>query len=190
MLVSNPYNVGMKKTPAVCLLGLLIAIPALSAKNSAVDAANAKSLALVGKLAPGFALQDFQQQSFSLEAERGHVVVLAFWATWCPPCRAELPAFDSMRKELTSTGVELITVAFDDPAKAQDFLAKKNLTLRCLNDQSGSVAALYGAHALPRTFVIGRDGTVTKAYVGKVSASELRSAVAQATKPAVSTPGN
>ena len=87
-----------------------------------------------------------------------------------------------LQKELASKGVAVVPIAFDDPAKAKEFLTKKNIDVRSLMDKSGAVAALYGAHALPKTFVIDRNGLVLKAFVGKVSEDEIRSAVQSALK--------
>jgi peroxiredoxin len=169
------------KQAALSLIWLLVAMPLPAAKESAVAAANAKSFALVGKPAPDFSLQDFNQQSFSLAGERGHVVVLAFWGTWCPQCLSELHGFDALQKELAANGAVLIAIAVDDPSKARDYLARKHLTLRCLDDKNAITLGLYSALALPRTFVINRDGTVAMAFVGPVKASQLRLAVAKAT---------
>jgi peroxiredoxin len=168
------------KQAALCLVWLLVASPLPAANNGAVDAANAKSFALVGKPAPDFSLKDFDQQSFSLSNQRGHVVVLAFWGTWCPPCRSELPGFDALQKELATSGDMLIAIAVDDPAKARGYLARKHLTFRCLDDQNATAAGLFGAHALPKTIIIKRDGTVAVVFGGPVKESQLRLAIAKA----------
>ena len=159
--------------------GVLFLAGTLSVAQSAqgVETANAKSLGLVGKPAPEFHLQDIHHGNFDLTEARGKVVVLAFWATWCPPCRTEMSGLAKLQRELAPHGVEVIPVAFDNPGKAQDFLTKKSIDLWSLTDEDGQVASLYGAHALPKTFVLGRDGTVVKVLIGKVSEEELRQVV-------------
>jgi len=160
-----------------CIFLLLAAPPAFTDKKGAVDAANAKSLSLVGKVAPAFSLPDFKQKTFNLTDQRGKVVVLAFWGTWCPPCRSEMPVLAKLQKETASEGVVIIPVAFDDPAKALDFLTKKKIDIWSLIDEGGAVASLYGARALPKTFIIDSDGVLVKAVIGKVSEAELRSVI-------------
>jgi peroxiredoxin len=158
---------------AILLLGSF----AFAEKKSAVEMANAKSLSLVGKPAPGFSLPDLNQQTFNLADRRGQVVLLAFWATWCPPCRSEMPTLAKLQRELAPEGVAVIPVAFDELTKARGFLANKNVDLWFLMDEGGSVAALYGARALPKTFLINGNGLVVGALIGKPSEAELRNAV-------------
>jgi cytochrome c biogenesis protein CcmG, thiol:disulfide interchange protein DsbE len=160
-----------------CGVLLLASYLAVAQKQNGVEAANAKSLSLVGKPAPTFTLLDFNQQSFSLADRQSQVIVLAFWATWCPPCRSEMPLLARLQKELATEGVTIIPVAFDDPAKAKGFLTKRNVAIWSLLDPGGDVAAVYGAHALPKTFVINRSGLVAKTIIGKLSEVELRNAV-------------
>jgi len=124
-----------------------------------------------------FSLPDLNQKTFNLVDRRGQVVVLAFWATWCAPCRSEMPTLAKLQTKLAPEGVVIIPVAFDNPTKARGFLAKKNLDVWSLMDEGGSVAALYGAPALPKTFLIDGDGLVVRALMGKPSEAELRNAV-------------
>ena len=161
----------------LCAILLLAGPLVFAEKKSAVEMANAKSLSLVGKPAPGFSLPDVNNQTFNLADRRGQVIVLAFWATWCPPCRSEMPTLTKLQRELTPEGVAVIPVAFDNPTKARGFLANKNLDIWSLMDEGGSVAALYGAHVLPKTFLIDGDGLVVRALIGKPSEAELRNAV-------------
>jgi peroxiredoxin len=175
----------MKVALPLALL-LLAAYPAIPAKKAAIEASNAKTRNLLGNPAPDFTLPDFDGQPFSLAEHRNQVVVLAFWATWCPPCRAEMPMFARLQNELAPQGVVITPIAFDDPAAAKDFLAKKKLNVRSLSDgapkDGGRVSALFGAHVLPKTVVIDRNGIVVKAILGKASESELRAAIQAALK--------
>lgn len=158
---------------------LLLASSFVHAGNKAgVEAANAKSLSLVGKPAPNFTLPDFDHKAFEFSERRGQVVVLAFWATWCPPCRSEMPALAKLQKELAPEGVSIVPVAFDNPGKAQEFLTKKHIDIWSLMDERGEVASIYGAHVLPKTFLVNRAGVVAKVMTGKLPESELRKALA------------
>lgn len=170
------------------LLGIAYsAIAAVAAKkNDPIPAAKAKAESLVGKQAPEFSLPDSAGQTSRLTDLRGKIVVLAFWATWCPPCRAEMPGFTRLQKQLAPEGVEVIPIANDDPAKAREFLTKKKLDVLSLFDNDHTVSRLHGANALPRTFVLDRDGIVVKTVLGKMSEADLRrviQTVQQQTQP-------
>ena len=158
---------------------VLLTLPAARAqkKPDAIAAAQAKSRSLVGNPAPDFTLPDTAGQTFNLADRRGKIVVLAFWATWCPPCRAEMPMFARLQKELASENVAVIPIANDDPAKARDFLAKKKLGVSSLLDNGHAVSKLYGANALPATLILNPDGIVVKALLGKASEADLRQAI-------------
>ena len=163
--------------PRVCTILLLAGSMAFAGSNTAVDSANAKSLSPVGKPAPGFSLPDLDQKAFNLADRRGKVVVLVFWATWCSPCVSELPAVGKLQKELAPEGVDVAAVAFDDPVKARNSLAKKKIDVWSLVDATGNVASLYVARALPKTFLINRGGTVVSVLIGKLSESGLRDGI-------------
>ena len=166
----------VRRTLSLCTVCLLTCLCAAQDGNP-VEAAKAKSLALVGKPAPDFALPDLNQHTVTLAERRGHIVILAFWATWCPPCRSEMPLLARLQSELASRSISVVPVAFDSAAKARAFLAKNPAGIWSAVDESGQVAALYGAHALPKTFVINRDGVVTNVILGKLQEAEVRSAI-------------
>lgn len=156
---------------------LILVFAAALAHADTIAAAKAKALGLVGNPAPDFSLPDLQDRSYNLGDQRGKIVVLAFWATWCPPCRSEMPTFAKLQKELAPEGVFVVPVANDDATKAKDFLAKKKLEVLSLVDTGGAVSRQFGANALPKTFVLDRDGVVVKAIVGRASEADLRSAI-------------
>lgn len=167
---------------AVGVFALLASLSYGQKKGDPIPAANAKALALVGKPAPEFTLSARDEQTFSLAGDRGKVVVLAFWATWCPPCRAEMPTFAKLQKEMASQGVAIVPIANDDPSKAEEFLTKKKLDVWSLTDVDRRVSTLYGANALPKTFILDRNGIVVNAILGKASEAELRTAIGAAQK--------
>ncbi|MGD0796556.1 MAG: TlpA disulfide reductase family protein [Acidobacteriaceae bacterium] len=173
------------RTSAAALCALLLLAPSSHAqkKSDPVSSANAKALALLGKPAPDFTLPDPKASQFHLADSRGNVVVLAFWATWCPPCRAEMPMFKKLQTEMASQGVSVVLIANDDPAKASAYLTRSKLDLWSLTDGDRAVSTLYGANALPKTFVLDRNGTVAKVILGKASEHELRTTIAAALQP-------
>ncbi len=169
------------KTLRVLCIALLLTYPSATArKKPTKEELTAKSRALVGQPAPDFILSDLAQQTFHLADHRGGVVLLAFWATWCPPCRSEMPMLARLQGQLASVGADIIPIAFDDPVKARAFLESHKLEIRSLVDQAGKVADLYGAHALPKAFVINRQGIVTKFLFKKQTETELRYGIEEA----------
>jgi cytochrome c biogenesis protein CcmG/thiol:disulfide interchange protein DsbE len=122
-----------------------------------------------GFLAPSFELADPSGQTFRLVDLRGQVVVVNFWASWCPPCKAEMPdlaaAYQSHREEgLVILGVN--TTYQDDAQTAIEFAKAQGVTFPILLDQRGEVARQYLVSALPTTYFIDRQGIIRKVVVG------------------------
>ena len=167
---------------ALAVLALFASGSYAQTKGDPVSTANAKALALVGKPAPEFSLPEPNQQTFNLADDRGKVGVLAFWATWCPPCRAEMPTLAKLQKEMASQGVAIVPIANDDSSKAEEFLTRKKLGVWSLTDIDRRVSTLYGANALPKTIILDRNGIVIDAILGKASEAEIRAAIRAAQK--------
>jgi thiol-disulfide isomerase/thioredoxin len=117
--------------------------------------------------APGFSLTDINGQPLRLSDYQGKVVVLDFWATWCGPCRIEIPSFIELQKRYESQGFSMIGISMDDsPEPVVDFYRqlRMNYPVAVGNDRLGE---LYGGMpGLPTTFVIGRDGRIYAKHVG------------------------
>ncbi|HLK88619.1 MAG TPA: TlpA disulfide reductase family protein [Polyangia bacterium] len=138
-----------------------------------------------GEPAPVFALPDIDQaQTISLEGLRGQVVVLDFWATWCPPCVAMLPVMDGLHGRWASRGVAFLGVNSDGGgatlAEIKAFLAAHHVPYPVVVDD-GSVGALYKVDSLPSLVVIGRDGRIRQSFIGYTTARTLDRALADAT---------
>src|SRR5579883_1276002 len=160
------------KFTILCFVLFAAASAAFATDKKVIEASTAKANGLVGNPAPDFTLPDLKQQTFHLTDRHGQVIVLPFWATWCPPCRAEMPTFAKLQKELSAEGVAVVPVAVDEPGKASEFLTKKNLEVSSLVDRSHKVAAAYGALVIPKTFLIDGEGKVAKVFIGKCSEKE------------------
>lgn len=129
------------------------------------------------KDAPNFALETLDGDTFRLRDHRGEVVVLNFWATWCPPCRREIPTFVKLQRELGDRGVQFVGVALErsaGPKKVRAFAEKMNINYPIgLGD--GTIARKYGGvRGIPRTFVIGPEGKIRGHIPGMVTESMLR----------------
>jgi thiol-disulfide isomerase/thioredoxin len=114
--------------------------------------------------APDFSLEDLSGRRLSLKDLRGKVVFLNFWATWCVPCREEMPLMEALHREFNDQGLEIVAVNFREDKKAVGkFFAELGLTFKVLLDYDGDVSNEYGAWSLPLTYVIDRKGE----FVGK-----------------------
>lgn len=123
----------------------------------------------IGFRAPGFSLPRTDGSQTSLSELRGHVVVLNLWASWCPPCRAEMPTLQRAYQEYRDQGLEILainTTFQDSPQSALDFAGDLGLTFPILLDESGDVSRSYQLRALPSTFFIDREGIVRRVVLG------------------------
>ena len=142
---------------------------AVAAAFAYVHLAENKGYALkAGSEAPGFRLPSLAGGEVDLASQRGKVVVLNFWATWCPPCVAEMPSLERLHRALSPEGVFVVTVSTDeDETELQRFVAEHSLTLPVLKDPGGRVAAReYRTTGYPETFVLDRRGRVLQHFVG------------------------
>ncbi|MBC7563888.1 MAG: TlpA family protein disulfide reductase [Gemmatimonadaceae bacterium] len=125
----------------------------------------------VGSKAPTFsgATMDRPARSKSLADYKGQVVLLNVWATWCGPCRTEMPSIEALHKTMGPKGLHVVAVSIDDPGKANDirkFLQDFNLTFEVLHDSTQAIQGAYQTTGVPETFIIAADGTIRKKSIG------------------------
>lgn len=117
--------------------------------------------------APAFTLPGVDGESISLDSFEGKTVLLNFWATWCPPCRAEMPSMQRMYDELEDEGVVLVAVNLQEPENTvKSFLEENGYTFPVLLDITGGVGALYGARSIPQTYLIDTEGYAVASVTG------------------------
>ena len=137
----------------------------------------------VGQRAPDFTLPT-SDGVFRLSDARGEIVVVNFWATWCGPCRLEMPEFQALHATRgQAEGIRVVGVNFtsaDVREAAVQFAAEMGLTFTIAFDESGAVSEHYGVHSLPATFFIDRDGIVRSRSYGPVLGERLDAALADA----------
>lgn len=118
--------------------------------------------------APDFSLKDVAGQSTALSSLRGKVVLLCFWATWCPPCLSEMPAFNKLYKEMRSRGLEIVAVSADSSiVYLQDYLKKNSFDFRILHDERRTVVKQYKVFSMPTTFLIDKTGVIVEKFFGE-----------------------
>ncbi len=119
-------------------------------------------------VAPDFALPDLAGNVKRLSDFRGKVVLLNFWATWCPPCRAEMPSMEILYQAYNDQGFELLAVSSDVQGAAivQPFMEKYRLSFPTLLDMSGRVNGMYGVRSIPTSYVLDRQGRVVSREMG------------------------
>lgn len=136
---------------------------------------------LVGKPAATFALKNLAGKSTSLAAWKGKVVLLDFWASWCGPCRMEMPTIAKLDKELKAKGLMVVGVNVGETANiASGFLKKNGYAFSVLLDSDSEVSQQYGASGLPTVVIIDRSGNVSSHFIGVRSEEQLRAALRKA----------
>lgn len=131
------------------------------------------------KAAPDWQLKDLDGKSVKLSDFKGKVVILNFWATWCPPCRREIPSFVSLQKEYGDKGLVIIGVSLDEkgPAAVKPFISKMGINYPVVMGDP-KVAADYGGIAVvPTTFVIDRNGNVAAMHEGDAPRATFESQI-------------
>lgn len=129
-----------------------------------------------GFLAPDFELQTTTGETVKLSALRGQPVLVNLWATWCPPCRAEMPSIEKVYNEYKEDGLVVLAVDMtyqDTQSNIAPFVAEYGLTFPILLDQSSEVGNAYQLRSLPSSFFINRDGTINEVVIGGPMAEAL-----------------
>ncbi|HVA25128.1 MAG TPA: TlpA disulfide reductase family protein [Chloroflexota bacterium] len=135
------------------------------------------STPIIGRPAPAFELQTLDGSNTSLAAYRGHPAIVNFWATWCEPCKKEMPALQAAsaaHPELVVLGVDNVESA----VKVKPFVDQLGVRFPILLDQDGSVMERYQVTGLPTSFFIDRSGALRSLYRGALTPDTLRSSVA------------
>jgi thiol-disulfide isomerase/thioredoxin len=154
---------------------------------NATDAStNNTSAPQAGFAAPDFALKTPDGEEYTLSKLKGNAVLVNLWATWCPPCRAEMPAIDKMYKEYKDQGFIVLAVNMtyqDDPTNVVPFIQEYGLTFPILLEETGDVGAAYQLRSLPSSYFINRAGIVQEVVIGgPMSEALLRTRIEQILK--------
>ena len=137
--------------------------------------------AVVNKLAPEFSLPDLAGAQHNSHEWDGKVVILNFWATWCPPCRKETPMFVELQEQYSATGLQFVGIAIDSADKVQDFIDTYGISYPMLigDDPAIEIAKAYGDRygALPYTVVIDRHGQIQFVQRGEMTREMVEASI-------------
>lgn len=127
-----------------------------------------KTVSSESKVAPDFTLMNMQGEPVSLSQYRGKVVILNLWATWCPPCREEMPSMEGLYQKYKDQGLVILAVSADENGKkaVSQFLQRTPYSFPILLDSDSVVQNAYGVFRFPESFIIDRNGIVVKKIIG------------------------
>jgi cytochrome c biogenesis protein CcmG/thiol:disulfide interchange protein DsbE len=167
ILPKNPFRF----YPYACFLILILGAVwiFLSPVSDSAAAGSLVTAPRQGFQAPDFELLDLTGTVIRLSDLKGSAVVLNFWASWCPPCKAEMPAFQKIHLAYQDEQLQVLAInatTQDNLAKIHEFIRDNQLTLHVLLDSEGSVETTYMVQALPTTFFIDKEGIIRNVMIG------------------------
>ncbi len=166
------------------IVGLVMKPDAETAVNSGSNSDSANTTGAVlpekgelpakGMLAPDFHLTILDGEETSLSDYRGKVVAVNLWATWCPPCRAELPGMNAVYDAYHEDGFVLLAVnGREEESLVSKFINEEGFTFPVLLDPQGQVMSIYSVYSFPTTYIIDRDGVIRYVQTGPISAQDF-----------------
>ena len=132
-----------------------------------ITACGERPVATVGKPAPDFDTLDLDEKVWSLSKLKGKVVFINFWATWCSPCREEMPSMQRLYTKLPKDKFEMIALFNNDKKPAvRNFVSQLGLTFPILSDEHNFAGTKYGLTGLPETFIVDKQGVIREKIIG------------------------
>ena len=156
----------MKKTALIVVMVVLAVVGALFFFGQ--NSGQRTKIVREGDLAPEFQLPSLEGKTVGLSSSRGKVVMVHFWATWCPPCVEELPTLDRLYRAHFGNDLEILAVSVDEGGAGAvvPFLQKNRFNLPVLLNPDQSVSRAYGTFKFPETYLVDREGVVRKKIIG------------------------
>lgn len=138
-----------------------------------------------GDAAPAYGARSLDGDSVSLTQLRGNAVLLNIWATWCIPCRQEMPALDSLQREYGARGLKVVGVSIDEAgadAQVREFLRERTIGFTVLRDPDERVTRTFRTSGVPESFLLDREGRIVRRWIGEFrpAAAENRASVERA----------
>jgi len=150
------------------LVALIPLLPLVGCSDQPQSSQPTQTVNFIGKPAPDFSLTDMQGQRVTLAQFHGKVVILNFWATWCPPCREEMPSMERLSQQFKDQGLVILAVNIEQngyPA-VSSFLKRTPYSFPILLDINAAVQNLYQIYRFPESFLIDRNGNVVDKIIG------------------------
>jgi len=148
------------------MAGILCLLAVVYGFTAGCNRSSEQVRAVKGERAPSFTLSDLNGGEISLADFKGKVVLIEFWATWCPPCREALPSTNELVRKHGDKGLVAIAIAVqDNPDQVMDFAREKGIDIHLAMDD-GVVSKVYGVRGIPAMFFVGRDGLITNELEG------------------------
>ena len=164
---------------SLLLMGLLLWLALRPSTPTTTSAAPPSNGVEVGRPAPAFNLESLDGEQVALSDHLGEVVVVNFWATWCPPCRAEMPGIEQVYQAHQDDGVVVLAInGQEEPALVKSFIDEKGFTFPVLLDSGAEALRAYNARSFPMTVIVDRDGVVQYKQVGPITPAQLESLLA------------
>jgi peroxiredoxin len=148
--------------------------PQFAAAVSKIEADNAR------RQQADFTLTELGGKTWTLKEQRGKVVVLNFWATWCPPCRKEMPDLETLYKQFKDQGLVILAISDEDAGKVRPFVAEQKVTYPILLDPGRKVNELFQIQGIPKTFVYDRNGKLVAQSIDMRTRRQFLEMLAQA----------
>ena len=127
-----------------------------------------------------FTLTDLDGRAWTLQSLHGKVVLVNFWATWCPPCRKEMPDLEALYNQFKDQGFVVLAISDEDKAKVQSFIAAHHTTYPILLDPGRKVNELFQVEGIPKSFVYNRDGRLVSESIDMRTRKQFLEMLAQA----------
>ena len=127
-----------------------------------------------------FTLADLDGKTWTLKDQRGRVVLLNFWATWCPPCRKEMPDLEKLYQQFKGQGLMILAISDEGPSKVRPFIAQQKVTYPILLDPGRKVNELFQIQGIPKTFVYDRNGKLVAQSIDMRTRRQFLELLAQA----------
>lgn len=126
----------------------------------------------IGLMAPTFTLKNLAGEKVDLKEYKGRKIMINFWATWCPPCKEEMPAMEKFYKN-HSEEIEILAINLDPQNDVKAFAEKNKLSFPILLDESGTTQQIYQIISIPTTFIIDEDGVILRKHIGSMSYEQM-----------------
>jgi peroxiredoxin len=170
-------NLGLALLLILAGTGMLLWVGKESASNNTPSRAS-QFAQHQGKVAPDFSLPALTGEKISLDDYAGQVVLINLWATWCPPCKAEMPTLNTFYETHKEQGFVVLAVNNqEDVTTVNSYIQEKGFSFPVLLDTQAEMIALYQVQGLPTTFIIDRNGQIQHIQVGEITEQQLESIV-------------